>query len=334
MIDLRILFPALLFAIIVMASFAPIEALGWWAGWFPEKEDEEQGSPKKSDKDCFVVFLTGIHSVSETTYARREIKLLDRLEHKLPNCEVIEVFPYSPSNRSLTGDRFFAWFWKTALRLKMNKLFLAGLLINIRNIFQVVVSADSRYGPIYNQGMAESIYKSLLSHGYSKADKAPIIIIGYSGGGQIAVAAAGPLYDLSKAEISVISLGGIIASEPSLDKIKTLYHLIGKKDKVHNIGRIFFPGRWPIIRYSAWNRAKAKAKIKFVDMGPPDHTGKNGYLDGKAKLANGQTYFEHTVEVITKIIQAIINDDQSSSEESKEILRQNKPEKPLFLNSK
>ena len=307
MIDLTTLFLVLLFAIIVAASFAPIEALGWWAGWFSDEEEVSGIDVAECDKSCFVVFLTGIHSVSEETYARREIKLLDNLKKRLENCEIIEVFPYSASNRNLTSDRFSAWFWKTALKLKMNKLALAGLLINIRNIFQVTVSADSRYGPIYNQGVALSIYKHLLSHGYQKTEKAPIIIIGYSGGGQIAVGAAGPLYELTKAEINVISLGGIIASEHSLLKIKALYHLIGEKDRVQKLGQIFFPGRWPIIRYSSWNRAKAKGVIKFISMGPVDHTGKNGYLDGKAKLPDGRTFFEQSVDEITRIVNEIVS---------------------------
>jgi len=293
-----------LIAFLFLASLAPFEALGWWAGWYGDDSEPVLSEIESSDKARFVVFLTGIHSVSEDSYARREIRLLDNLKEELKDCEILEVFPYSASNRDLTGERFFAWFWKTALKLKMNRLSLAGLVINIRNIFQVTVSADSRYGPIYNQGMAMSIFHALLELGYQKNSARPITIIGYSGGGQIAVGAAGYLKKLSNAQIEVISLGGILASENSLLGLEHMHHLIGKKDRVQRLGYIFFPGRWPIIKFSAWNQAKKKGIIKFVDMGPVDHTGKNGYLDGKAILPDGRTNFEQTVDVIVNIIKS------------------------------
>ncbi len=297
----------LVFAFFFMASLAPFEALGWWAGWYDDDIEPKTNEISKSDRNNFVVFLTGIHSVSEDTYARREIRLLDSLKEKLPESQIIEVFPYSASNRELTGERFFAWFWKTALKLKMNRLSLAGLVINLRNIFQVTVSADSRYGPIYNQGMAASIYTGLLENAYITNSKTPITIIGYSGGGQIAVGAAGYLKQIVKAPISVISLGGILASDASLLRLEHMHHLIGKKDRVQRLGYIFFPGRWPIIQYSSWNQAKNKGIVKFVDMGAVDHTGKNGYLDGKAKLPDGRSNFEQTVDIIVEIIKTNTN---------------------------
>lgn len=292
----------LIIAFFFVASLAPFEALGWWAGWYGDDIEPENIEIHKSSKKSFIVFLTGIHSVSEETYARREIRLLDNLKENLPETKIIEVFPYSASNRDLTGERFFAWFWKTSLKLKMNRISLAGMVINIRNIFQVTVSADSRYGPIYNQGMAASIHTALLENGYISNSQIPITIIGYSGGGQIAVGAAGYLKEIVNAPISVISLGGILASETSLLGLEHMHHLIGKKDYVQRLGYIFFPGRWPIIKYSSWNQAKNKGIIDFVDMGPVDHTGKNGYLDGKTKLPDGRSNFEQTVDVIVKII--------------------------------
>jgi len=292
----------LLLALLFLASLAPFEALGWWAGWYDDELKPVKTDTEISEKDKFIVFLTGIHSVSEETYARREIRLLENLKRELENSEIIEVFPYSAANRKLTGERFFAWFWKTALKLKMNRLSLAGLVINIRNIFQVAVSADSRYGPIYNQGMAESIYLALMEAGYKRNSKTPVTIIGYSGGGQIAVASAGYLKKLINAPIDVISLGGILASESSLLRLEHMHHLIGKKDRVQRLGYIFFPGRWPIMKFSAWNQAVNKGIIKFVDMGPVDHTGKNGYLDSKAILSDGRSNFEQTGDVIVNII--------------------------------
>jgi len=39
-------------------------------------------------------------------------------------------------------------------------------LINLRNLFQVAVSVDHRYGPFYNLGQAENVRDALLAYGY------------------------------------------------------------------------------------------------------------------------------------------------------------------------
>ena len=134
----------------------------------------------------------------------------------LPDSEVLEVFPYSVQNRALTGQRFFAWFWRFALKLKLSRVAFAGFIINLRNAFQVAVSADRRYGPIYNQGMAETLHSALRGHGYSVGSGVPVTIVGYSGGGQVAVGAAAYLKEIIHAPVTVVSLGGIMASDEGL----------------------------------------------------------------------------------------------------------------------
>lgn len=304
---------AFVFALVALGGFllagalSPFEALGWWAGWFGREADDVARSaapnPVVSGARQFVVFLTGIHSVSGETFARREIELLEALRERLPDAEVLEVFPYSVNNRALTGQRFFAWFWRLALKLKLSRVAFAGFIINLRNAFQVAVSADKRYGPIYNQGMAETIHGALRGHGYWVGSGVPVTIIGYSGGGQVAVGAAVYLKEIIQAPVTVITLGGIVASDEGLLALEHLYHLVGRRDRVQRVGPVFFPGRWPVLPYSAWNQAKAKGIIRVVDMGPVDHTGKDGYLDSEATLPDGRSHFEATVETIGNIIE-------------------------------
>lgn len=304
---------AFVFALVALAGFllagalSPFEALGWWAGWFGREADDVARSaapnPVVSGAKRFVVFLTGIHSVSGETFARREIELLEALRERLPDAEILEVFPYSVNNRALTGQRFFAWFWRLALKLKLSRVAFAGFIINLRNAFQVAVSADKRYGPIYNQGMAEAIHGALWGHGYSVGSGVPVTIIGYSGGGQVAVGAAAYLKEIIQAPVTVITLGGIMASDEGLLALEHLYHLVGRRDRVQRVGPVFFPGRWPVLPYSAWNQAKAKGIIRVVDMGPVDHTGKDGYLDSEATLPDGRSHFGATVETIGSIIE-------------------------------
>lgn len=289
-------------AFLFMGALSPIEALGWWAGWFKPETTQVQPSTQAYTFEHALVFLTGIHSVSDETYARREIQFLDLLKQRLPNVLILEVFPYAATNQALTGQRFFAWFWRLALRLKQGRLPLAGIIINLRNIWQVAVSADKRYGPIYNQAMAEAIMAELLKQGYPQNSQVPLTLIGYSGGGQIAVGAANYLKPLIAAPISVISLGGILCADPGLLALEKFYHLSGQKDWLQHLGSILFPGRWPIITYSPWNQARQRGMIEIINLGPADHTGQNGYLDSKAMLADGRSFLQQTVDVVVSLI--------------------------------
>ena len=291
-------------AFLIMGALSPIEALGWWAGWF----DQEQVIPKSpaqssSNFKQALVFLTGVHSVSDETYARREIQFLENLRQRLPDALILEVFPYAATNQALTGQRFFAWFWRIALKLKQVHIPLAGVIINFRNGWQVVVSADKRYGPIYNQATARAITNSLQEHGYPFRSRIPVILIGYSGGGQIAVGSGQYLKHLIDAPVSVISLGGILCADPGLLELESLYHLSGDKDQLQHLGKIGFPGRWPLFPYSPWFQAQKKGIIKLISMGPVDHTGKNGYLDSKATLPDGRSFLEQTIDVVVDIVQ-------------------------------
>lgn len=305
-----LLFLLILFgALLLGAALSPFEALGWWAGWYGRSRNERsrpvlppsESAPKA---ERFIVFLTGIHSVSGETFARREIRLLDGLREHLPDSLVTEVFPYSVTNQALTGQRFFAWFWRLALKLKLSRVAFAGFVINMRNVFQVAVSADARYGPLYNQGTAEAIYDELLRKGFGPS-AGPVVLIGYSGGGQIAVGAASYLRELTNAPVTVVSLGGIMCSDPGILACERVYHLVGERDRVERLGHLLFPGRWPLLPYSSWNLAKTEGKLEFISLGQVDHTGKAGYLDSKHMLANGKSNFEQTLDVLIELLRSI-----------------------------
>lgn len=288
---------------------SPFEALGWWAGWYGREQDElvPQGleeSRAASKADHFVVFLSGINSVSGEAFAEREIAFLARLKGELTDAVLVDdIFPYSVTEQPLTGQRVFAKFWRWALRRKLSGPGLTGFLINLRNLWQVAVSADSRYGPIYNQSSATMILGGLKRHGYAVGSGVPITIIGYSGGGQIAVGAAPHLKRIVPAPIVVVSLGGVMSADPGLLTLEHVYHLYGQRDMVQRLGSIFFPGRWPFIP-SPWNSAKAKGIVELIPMGPPDHTGPKGYLDEESHLPDGRSYLDATVDTIAGLIHA------------------------------
>ena len=312
MIAFGITLGILLAAFLLTAAISPFETLGWWAGWYGDTKDDQvlenaiiaseaEDSVAKSTKSHFVVFLTGVHSVSESTYAGREINLLSHLEDRLEDCEIFEVFPYAVTNKALTGERVFGAFWRWAYNRKRRGQAILGMIINMRNIFQVVIAADKRYGPMYNQGSAEMILKGLRENGYQAGSGVPVTLIGYSGGGSIASGAAAFVKAQIQAPVVVISLGGAIFSHIGLLRIDKLYHLIGN-DFLHKLTNIVFPMRWPIFTYSAWHRAMRRGLIVLYDLGPATHTGSGGYLDSKSFLEDGRSYFQQTVDAIVTII--------------------------------
>ena len=310
--------------ILLWAALSPFETLGWWAGWFGDEVDS-QGIPSDGvirvaheDAAAYLVYLSGIGRVSGVTLSRREAGFLQRLAAALPDVTIIDdIFPYAVNNRALTGQRFFAWLWRLALRNKYAGPQVIGYLINVRNIWQIMISADKRYGPLYNQSMAEVILTGLARYDYRFDHDAPIIIVAYSGAGQMAVGAATYLKQFSGSPVYVISLGGVWGSDPGLLAADHVYHLYGTEDHAHGYGRIA-PGRWPIYATSDFNRALRKGNLTFRAIGPMQHTGAQSYLDIHTALADGTSYMDKTVQTVAGLVEDIVarHADLEASESS------------------
>jgi hypothetical protein len=292
---------------------APLESLGWWAGWFGEQpvsdDDRVDGAGGASTghdtpPTHFLVYLSGIGAISGTSVPAEELPFLQALRAYLPGTAVIdEVFPYSVTNLGLTGDRALAsvWRWIERMRLKNPDTLLA-LFVNLRNVFQVAVSADPRFGPIYNLGVAEEIWRYLRRHGYPPGGGAPVTLVGWSGGGQVAIGAATFLAPWLAAPLRVISLGGVLSDDPGLSSITHLYHLYGSKDPVQALGGVLYAGRWPIMRQSRWYRFRAAGKLTTICLGPFTHNGKGNYFDARHSLDDAETYAERTLTQVIDVL--------------------------------
>ena len=300
---------ALVVVTVILAGMtAPYETLGWWAGWFGDTPGKpaltpESAAPRRGVRQ-FVIYLSGIDATAPDVPSKHEHDLLDNLATLLPEvCIVSDVFPYSSNNRALTGQRVFAWFWRRVAGLRgRGRIGLIAFLINLRNVWQVLVSSDARFGPLYNYATSELLYGKLLVHGYPVGSGVPVTLIGYSGGGQIALGAGPLLKRALGAPVRVISLGGVMSSNEDIFDLASVTHLFGSKDKVQRLGRIFFPQRWPVMRYSPWNRARRAGRVRFVPMGPVVHTGKGGYLDPNTLLPDGQSCLDKTTATMAEII--------------------------------
>lgn len=307
-----------LLMLLVAAVLAPLESLGWWAGWggkAPRLEDFNLTDEEKSNDseaipaaDYYIVYLSGIGVASADGLALDEIDFLQQMKEILPSARVItDVFPYSVNNNPLTGQRALKRLWQKMrdLQIKNPNNPVALLSINVRNLLQVAVSADPRYGPIYSLGVAEEIARSLAFHGYRLGSHKPIFLIGFSGGGQVSVGSASYLSPMMNAPVNIISIGGVISDDPSIKNVGHLTHFYGGKDPLQKLGEILWSGRWPIMQQSDWNRMKSQGRISMINLGPMAHNAAGGYYDIHAKLPDGRSHCLATAEAVKKAIVAI-----------------------------
>lgn len=206
---------------------------------------------------------------------------------------------YSVLNLPLTLGRPLANFWRWVNQSKIPGL---GVLILLRNMFQVAVSVDSRYGPIFNRGAAQVIFDSLIERGYRPGSGTPVTLIGYSGGGQVALGTVPYLKKVLAAPLEVISLAGVLSGNTEAVQLEHLYHLVGDRDLVARFVPLLFPQRWSIISWSNWNLAKSRGEISFISLGAVRHDAIGGPLDDTTYLPDGRSCLTQTVEIITKIL--------------------------------
>lgn len=297
-----------LIALLISIILTPLESLSWWAGWYGVQPLQNPGqlvseACPDTPINHYVVYLDGINQGSYQ-YLPEVERFLDDLAAATPDHIAIVkgIMPYSVTNNPLTQNRPFAFLWRIVDSIAVNNpANPIGFIINARNVVAVAVSADPRYGPIQNQGLAQVLYNSLLNYGYPIGRSIPVTLIGYSGGGQMSMGAATFLKRTLNAPITVISIAGVISGNTGAMVTEHLYHLVGEKDSVEKVGAIIFPGRWPITLLSNWNCAKRRGKISLISLGPVGHNMMGGPM-GDEKLPNGKTFLEQTVDIVTGIL--------------------------------
>lgn len=299
-------------ALLVSLILAPLEALGWWAGWLGPVENEaiapgEQwadADPAGTDPpSCYIVFLSGIAAITGDELLKRDALFLARLRQQLPQARFIaDVFPYAPSGRSLlTGQRAFAWLWRQVRGWRHSRRRLLPMLLNIRNLLQVLVSADRRYGPVYSYGASRLVIERLNAHGYQPGCGIPVILLAISGGAQISLGAATYLRAAGITPLRLITVGGVMSSDRGVAEIAHLTRLFGERDWVEKSGAIMFPGRWPLAYGSFWNAALRENRIEARCIGAMKHSGSGGYMD-PAPGTGGTSNLERTVRAVCEAV--------------------------------
>ncbi|MBE9042558.1 CAAX protease, partial [Oscillatoriales cyanobacterium LEGE 11467] len=297
--------------IVATAVLSPLEALGWWAGWFGDRIDTARNPgtvletvPPSSHVTRYVLYLDGIGQ-SSYNYDFLVKRFLAKLAAILPDDIVLisGFMPYSILNIPLTRNRISSSFWRWVEReQKTHPGTKLSFAVYLKNMFVVAISADRRYGPIYNQGIAQLIYNSLVKYGYQLGSGIPITLVGYSGGGQISMGALPFLKQALGASVEVISLAGVLSGNTKAISLEHLYHLAGENDSIEQLGSTIFPKRTPLFFLSYWNRAKRRGQISTISLGPVGHNGPEGVLDADYYLPDGRSSLQQTLDWISGII--------------------------------
>lgn len=328
-VELLFLLAMLIFSVLIAGVLAPLGALSWWAGWSGRRGNAAAGEATESDAaaealappvivarpvdtsrpaEHFIVYLSGIGDISATFLQAIELGYVNALEAALPGTRIIDdIFAFSVTNVGLTEEdrmgRF--WHWMKQVKARPGKAAVLGeVAINGRNMLQVAVSADQRYGPVFNYGTANTIFQNLLEAGYEPGSGVPVTLIGYSGGGQVVLASSQYLKPALGGPLQVISVGGVMADSPGIEAADEIIHLDSKLDPIQAVGDYLFPRRWPLARSSRWNKALASGKLRRIDMGPMLHNGPKGYFGPEAFLPDGRSHREATVALTVELVSA------------------------------
>lgn len=305
------------FILLIWGTLAPLETIIWWLSQDEESMNPDLSQPEatsdddsSSDIDCYVIFLPGVGSYDADNLTDRESNFVNRVADERPNCVSVEdIFPFSEANEGLVGERIFAPVWNWLSQSDG----AAYALINIRNIWRIAISADHRYGPVYNRGIANTIVERMnaASSLPPENQKLNVVLMSTSGGSQVALGAVSYLEDRINAQINVISLGGVFSGSNGFDEADGVYHLYGTNDWIDNIGSIVFPSRWRWAVTSPFNRARRQGRFQAIETGPHEHDGENGYF-GEATVEDGTTYLDLTLNVVDQLPIWSIEDSNDS----------------------
>jgi hypothetical protein len=296
-------------AVLLLALLAPLESLEWWAGWSgpphfaPDGIGEAALTTHGTRPAYIVVYLSGIGSIAGDTLLAEEVSFLNLLEPLVPGGMIVrDVFPYSVTGVGLTGARSWAGLWRALEKLRLGGDTLLSSFINVRNLFQVAVAADPRYGPMYSCGVACVIARAVVAAGYRPGNDQRVVLLGYRGGAQVAVGTAPFLRDFLDTRVQVISLGGVLNSQDGIRVLSRLDHLVGEHDVMERIGRVVYPGRWSLASGSAWNAARRGGWLHVWQLAGMAHNTPGGYMDPGADAAANEPNPLRTARAIAAVV--------------------------------
>lgn len=257
----------------------------------PPEVPYARGADPGRPPDAYLVYLDGIGK-RRFTDTRDGGQLVRAVIAGAPELRVLgQVQPYSPLAEPLAGRPVWDWLRRHA-----------GITLFLHNVMQTFVAADRRYRPLYNRAVGAQIADQLRRAGYEPGSGIPVVLLGYSGGAQVATGAVGELFEQFHAPLWLITLGGFHNGANDLKHALHLYRLTSANDWIERVGIRLFPQRWRLWRRSAWNRALEAGKITAHSLDPATHVGPQSYISATARLADGRSHLDRTTETVIEII--------------------------------
>jgi hypothetical protein len=295
--------------LVLWGMLAPITTIVWWLNQTTESLglDEEEKPDVLSQSstaspvskiNCYIVFLPGVGNFSPDAITEGEEYVIDQLAARHSNCVAVrDVFPYSVINQPL-DQGFSSPLWQSA---KDSETF-GYLLVQIRNLWRFAISADDRYSPVYNLGIARTIIERMNAVSPITRSDQPInlILLSTSGGTQVALGTIAHLDQWINARVTVISIGGTFEGRAGFNDVDHVYHLWGDRDWVTVLPSIIFPARWSLVSGSPVNQAKQEGRYTVCNIGSQEHSGSEGYF-GEAVAFDQTPYYQQTLEQIDQL---------------------------------
>ena len=240
----------------------------FWEGWMqglpdPSRLFSAEDGPEGRHRH-YLVYLDGIHQ-SEESHPPRVSEFLGCLDDAIAADTLLVkgIEAYTITNAGLRSTTLGGWFWQRLFALQEHHpngliRFICSFCVQANNVIKVGISSDRRYGPVMNYELALKIARRLESAGFHPSRAARIVLVGYSGGGEMAIGTAEILQQLCRVPVQVITVCGVFSGNGALETIRDVAMVVGSRDPVAALGRIAYPGRLSLLLLSNWNRWQRK----------------------------------------------------------------------------
>ena len=286
----------LVLLVAIAGIYSLVSQFAFWEGWlkgfprpaefFAQNHHEISQSSSQPTGDSppaygrYLVYLDGIHQV-ERDHPPRITEFLDILESGLSadTCLVRGLDTYTVMPGALIDDAGSTWFWQRVFALQEHHRswlvqLLCAVLVQGNNVIKVGISSDRRYGPILNYELALKISLRLGELGYAPGHE--LVLLGYSGGGEMAFGVADYLRRICHAPVGIITCCGVFSGNQVVQGLQGIHMLVGSRDPVAGLGPLAYPGRSPLLPLSNWNKAKRRGLVDQIRIQGMSHNGSIG----------------------------------------------------------
>ena len=292
---LRVIGVLLMVLIPTAGIYSLVGQFAFWEGWigglqepaqlFASQEKRARANGRADPhppQPHYVVYLDGIHQHA-SEHPPRITTFLSLLEQALgPQAQLLKgIEAYTVLPVGLAEDPGTAWFWRRLFNLQEQNpsavvQVLAGMLVQANNVIKVGISSDRRYGPIVNVEQALKVAERLAELGFHPSSGTPITLLGYSGGGEMAMGMADYLRRICRTPVHIVTFCGVFSGNQELAKVEGITTVVGTRDPLQVVGRIAFPGRSPLLPFTRWNKAVRSGAVRHTLIPGMTHNGNQG----------------------------------------------------------